>query len=201
MTGRRSDEDSDAVPRAVRGRENTDVLFADERASPKEKIERLHEKIERLHEKTTQLEARAEALATKDELRREVTGARDSIEKSATTKYVDANVFEEYRKNVTAELARLTASIAQNATTLAVISAPKPAKDAPWLAIIGPILAIAGIVWAASRYPERSEFRELETKVTSIEKLDAKRDQTVEDVKHLAERVLDAIVGKVRVLP
>lgn len=49
----------------------------------------------------------------------------------------------------------------------------------------GPLLAIAGIVWAAARYPERPEFERLDEKVRAMEVQQVETGRDVKDINRV----------------
>lgn len=77
---------------------------------------------------------------------------------------------------------------------------PKPMSIAKVAAWALPFVALfGGLIWQASRYPERVDLEKVAAKVTEIDKADGKRDTELHDVRELAQRVLDSILGgKVR---
>lgn len=79
--------------------------------------------------------------------------------------------------------------------TMAIATmAPKPLSGVRLLMYILPALVfIAGLVWAASRYPERSEFLDLQHRVNDLH--DVTRD-TANDVKGLREQIRDLAARK-----
>lgn len=61
----------------------------------------------------------------------------------------------------------------------------KPLKPIQLLGVIaGPILGIASIVWAASRYPDRSEFERLGDKVRTMEVIQIESGRDVKDINN-----------------
>jgi hypothetical protein len=103
------------------------------------------------------------------------------------------DAFEKLTLQFSQELAKVdernqleTEKLALKVATLASASMTTPMKA---LAFIVPVVIfMAGLVWAASRYPERSEFIDLQKRVNELH--DISRD-TAKDVKDLA-RAVDA---------
>lgn len=78
------------MPEEIDGREDTGVIMQDDRLAAGTKIAVLLERYNNLKAN----------VATKEDMRREVTGARKSIEADAVVQFADAKLFEELVKTV-----------------------------------------------------------------------------------------------------